>query len=76
LKNGFIAGDAWAEDRRPLDWNYSKTFLTESGQHLLQLSTDTTIWDRAKGAYGAMEQSWSLADLFDYLEAQSHESRA
>jgi hypothetical protein len=40
LENGFIAGDAWTEDRRPLDWNYSKTFLTESGQHLLQLSTD------------------------------------
>jgi hypothetical protein len=69
LGNGFIEGGVWSRDNR--HWDQSNAFLTESGERLLRLSTDLAAWNRAQEAYDAMDQSWSLTDLLNYLETDA-----
>lgn len=70
----FADGGAYAPDaphRQPLAWEYSVWSLTQAGQHLLHLSSNDRIWEKAKIAYTAADCSWSLPELYNYVLGES-----
>ena len=74
LTNEFAGGNSSAPtpaDHQPFSWTYSQLELTGYGERLHEFTNRADLWQRAKDAYELDGCSWSLTELYEYLESQA-----